>query len=113
MFTKNFEKKVGIAGKKNTDCDMTYFLNNYYLSDGSLKGIGSETDESGICDCFTKSGSVCNVSNNLTVGAYTGKDVVQLMNAWVNANTLNFSELSTNPLKKWKYDASGNIGFDE
>ena len=54
MFTKNFEKKVGIAGKKNTDCDMTYFLNNYYLSDGSLKGIGTETDESGICDSFTK-----------------------------------------------------------
>ena len=69
---------------------------------------------SGKCDSFTKSGSACLTSSDITVGTYTGKDVVSLLNAFVDGGNVHTDSLEGSfPPKRWKYDSSGNIEFDE
>ena len=102
----------GITGKVINN-DFTYFKNNYYIGNGSLKGAGSQADTSGVCDKFTKTASSCNVASSITVGSYTGTDVVELLNAWVSSCSINFSEKTKYPLKTWKYGSGGNIEYDE
>ena len=73
----------GIAGNDITG-NIVY---NYYLSGTSSYGIGgTSSDTDAQTNTFTSLNSVCTTATSLTVGSYTGTDVLELLNAWVTAN---------------------------
>lgn len=87
----------------------TTSVNNYFIvkSDSSAQeGAGNSTQQPYTYKC-TNSGSATTIASDVTVGSYTGTDVVQLLNAWIA------SQSNPSLYKRWKYDAGGIPVFDE
>lgn len=90
-----------IAGKYIEGVGLDRFENNYY----AIWAVGGQDDSSGVCYKITKSGTTYLAYSELTVGSYTGKDLVSLLNEYIDANSL------TSSCKQWEYDSSGNLVF--
>lgn len=79
-------------------------INNYFIvksGSSAQNGAGDSTTAPYTYKC-TNNGSATTTASDLTVGAYTGKDVVQLLNAWID------SQENPSLYKRWKYDVSGS-----
>lgn len=78
-----------------------------YVSDPLGQASGTGAINQNATFKFTNNGASSSTNDSVTVGNYTGTDVVELLNAWIEAQT--------NPslYKRWKYDAMGYPVFED